>query len=187
MTTAIHLLNGSAIGRAAVDLTASRLSREFRYPVETSPLQVNLQDSFDPSRGQCLSTGILKQLLDVYGDRGSPEDKILGLVDVDLFIPVLTFVFGEAQLGGRVGLVSTFRLRNQLYGLPTNDAILGERVAKESIHEAGHLFGLVHCREFDCVMRSSTYMEEIDLKQFMLCHACSQRLAMLQASPTQEA
>ena len=32
--------------------------------------------------------------------------ELLGVTAVDLYIPILTFVFGEAQIGGPCGLVS---------------------------------------------------------------------------------
>lgn len=170
---AIHLLNGST-GHAAVEMTVARLAKEFHADADVRPFDLNLPAVFDASRGQYHSTWLLKQMVDRYaGDGNGDGDKVLAVVDVDLFIPVLTFVFGEAQLGGRFGIVSTFRLRNQFYGLPANDAMLGDRTVKEAVHETGHLFGLVHCRSFDCVMRSSTYVEEIDLKPPTICPSCN--------------
>jgi archaemetzincin len=95
---------------------------------------------------------------------------------MDLYIPVLTFVFGEAQLDGMAAIVSTHRLQNQFYGLPHDDDLMLRRLEKEVIHELGHTFGLFHCRQFECVMRSSTYVEEIDLKRADLCDACRSSL-----------
>jgi archaemetzincin len=101
------------------------------------------------------------------------ECKRIGVVDVDLFIPVLTFVFGEAQLGGPAAVVSTHRLTNTFYGLPRDDDLMLRRLEKEIIHELGHTFGLYHCHQFECVMRSSTYVEEIDMKRAHPCPACA--------------
>lgn len=97
----------------------------------------------------------------------------MGVTSVDLFVPVLTFVFGEAQLDGKAAVVSSFRLRDELYGLPKNPERLKERLTKEAIHELAHTFGLVHCREPECVMHSYTYAEEIDFKSKDFCSACS--------------
>jgi archaemetzincin len=173
----IHVLNGSNVDRASLDVTLDRLQRVFHCPVELHPFHPDLRQVYDPSRSQYHSSGVLKQMLDDLSAHGDPKDKLLGIVDVDLFIPVLTFVYGEAQLSGRCAVVSTFRLRNELYGMPANDRIFRERIEKESVHEIGHVFGLVHCRGFECVMRSSTYVEEIDLKPAVLCQACAERLA----------
>ena len=92
---------------------------------------------------------------------------------MDLYVPVLTFVFGEAQVGGKAAVVSSYRLRDELYGLPKNPERLKERLEKEAIHELGHTFDLIHCREPECVMYSYTYAEEIDFKSKNFCSTCS--------------
>jgi archaemetzincin len=127
--------------------------------------------AFDASRGQYLSTILLKQLLD---DPTPGAPKVLGVTGVDLFIPVLTYVFGEAQLNGRAAVISTHRLRPGIYGLPNDSAVLAARLEKEAVHELGHLFGLLHCASAACVMHSSTYVEEIDIKPTAFCDACMQ-------------
>jgi archaemetzincin len=98
------------------------------------------------------------------------------VVDEDLYIPVLTFVFGEAQLDGSAAIVSTHRLKNQYYGLQKDDTLLYIRLEKEIVHELGHTFGMYHCRDYECVMKSSTYVEEIDLKKATPCPVCAQFL-----------
>jgi archaemetzincin len=97
---------------------------------------------------------------------------VVGVTAVDLFVPVLTYVFGEAQLGGRAVVVSTHRLRPEAYGLPADDELVAARTEKEALHELGHTWGLRHCHAPDCVMRASTYAEEIDLKPAALCDRC---------------
>jgi len=96
---------------------------------------------------------------------------------VDLFIPVLTFVFGQAQLGGKAAVVSTLRLKQEYYELPPNETVFLERLGKEAVHELGHTFGLVHCLNQGCVLNASTYVEEIDLKEADFCPECAQLLA----------
>ena len=125
--------------------------------------------AYDPSRGQYNSTLILKQIL---GGPDGTATRVLGVAGVDLFIPVLTYVFGEAQLDGRAAVVSTHRLRAEVYGLPEDEALLARRLLKEAMHELGHTFGLLHCAEPTCVMRASTYVEEIDLKGATFCPTC---------------
>jgi len=91
---------------------------------------------------------------------------------VDLFVPVLTYVFGEAQLDGKAAVVSTFRLREEFFGLDADPKLERTRLLKEAIHELGHTFGLIHCRNYDCVMHSSTSVEEVDLKPTDFCEDC---------------
>jgi archaemetzincin len=124
--------------------------------------------AYDKVRGQYNSTTLLAALLGVP----PPGARILGITGVDLFIPVLTFVFGEAQLDGQAAVASSYRLRNSYYGLPSDESLTLERLMKECVHELGHTFGLKHCTDFRCVMRASTNVEEIDIKGGSLCRPC---------------
>ncbi len=145
------------------------LEREFRADVRYRNPWFDPESSFDVSRGQYSSTRLLKLLLD---DPQQPADRILGVTSVDLFTPVLTYVFGEAQLGGRAAVVSSHRLRNEVYGLPPDEGLLFERLHKEAVHELGHTYGLLHCSNLGCVMRSTAYAEEIELKSTGFCELC---------------
>jgi len=124
-------------------------------------------------RRQTNSTALLGQVLARSNDTSG---KRLAIVDVDLFIPILTFVFGEAQLNGAAAIVSTCRLADEYYGLPRNDELMSVRLQKEIVHELGHTFGLYHCHQFECVMRASVSVEEIDLKSTRMCEKCSDAL-----------
>ena len=152
-----------------LDRLAQSISSEFNLPtkIETSKFQYSF--AYDSSRKQYNSTKLLYGLLNYYKNN---KGKLLGVTDVDLFIPILTFVFGEAQVDGKSVVVSTFRLRQQFYGLPKNDELLLDRLSKESIHELGHTFGLYHCSAYDCVMSSSITAEEIELKDAIFCDDC---------------
>lgn len=132
-----------------------------------------LEKTFDMKRLQYNSSQILLQMI---SDPPADAAKMLGVVNVDLFIPILTFVFGEAQLRGISALVSLHRLNNKFYGLPEDRELLAERLVKEAIHELGHNFGLVHCSNYDCVMKSSTYVEDIDMKSVEMCDNCRREL-----------
>jgi archaemetzincin len=124
-------------------------------------------DAFDPRRQQHSSTRILQWLVD-----RRPEDaqKVLAVTDVDLFIPILTFVFGEAQLDGAAAIVSTARLRTN-HGT-SNLRLLTARLAKECVHELGHTFGLIHCDQPGCVMTRSVNVLDVDAKTVSLCGDC---------------
>jgi archaemetzincin len=152
---------------------AEHLRDTFGTAIDVRPPDFDPELAFDPSRGQYNSRLLLTNLL---RDLPAETSRVLGVTGVDLFIPVLTFVFGEAQLDGRAAVVSTHRLANELYGLPPSPGLLFDRLVKEAVHELGHTFDLVHCRADRCVMISSTYVEEIDLKSAQFCDRCRARL-----------
>ncbi len=145
------------------------LERDLKVTIQQRPPWFNPERAFDAARGQYSSTALLRLLLDDSSTDGSP---ILAVTTVDLCTPILTYVFGEAQLGGRAAVVSLHRLRAEMYGLPRDDDLLFERLRKESVHELGHTFGLIHCDRQQCVMHASTYAEEIDLKTAAFCRDC---------------
>lgn len=134
-------------------------------------------DVFDPIRRQHSSTKILRWLL-----QQMPVDarKIMAVTDGDLFIPVLTFVFGEAQLGGKVAVVSTARLRQDLSGMPLPQRVFRARLLTECVHELGHTFGLTHCSFSRCVMTRSNTVLDVDAKFSEFCRDCRGLLKDLQ-------
>ncbi|HEY1342536.1 MAG TPA: archaemetzincin family Zn-dependent metalloprotease [Bryobacteraceae bacterium] len=154
---------------------AERLGDEFAAPVR--PLDLSgLELAYDAQRGQYASISALEALT-----RACPNDalKLIAVTGRDLFIPVLTFVFGHAQLGGRVAVVSLARLRQEFYGLAPNREVLLERAWKEALHETGHTFGLVHCADRTCAMSLSTNVRQIDSKHATYCGACKTRLGRI--------
>ncbi len=114
----------------------------FGYHTKVANLDINLEKTFDQARHQYNSSQILLQIIS-----RPPADavKVVGVVNVDLFIPILTFVFGEAQLRGIGSVIALHRLNNKFYGLSEDREVLKERLVKEAIHELGHNFGLIHC------------------------------------------
>jgi archaemetzincin len=148
----------------------SALEHDLRTTVRYRNPWFDPESAFDSSRGQYRASLLLKALLnDAQED---PAERILGVTGMDLFTPVLTYVFGEAQLGGRAAVLSSHRLRNEVYGLPPNESLLFDRLRKEALHELGHTYGLLHCQNPGCVMRASTYAEEIELKEARFCEGC---------------
>ena len=141
----------------------------FDIPHKIFKANIKSETAYDYSREQYNSTFLLSKILEFL-----PENtkRIVGITDIDLFVPVLTFVFGEAQLNGKAAIVSISRLKNEFYGLPKNEQLLLDRIKKEVIHELGHTFGLFHCKNYSCVMSSSMYVENIDLKSYEFCNEC---------------
>ena len=99
-------------------------------------------------------------------------DKIVGVTDVDICVPVLRFVFGQAQLSGKAALLSIARLCQQFYGLPEDRRLLVIRAKKEAVHELGHTYGLVHCESPQCVMHYSNSIREVDIRPIEFCDDC---------------
>lgn len=156
------------------DALLAGVADAFPNPVQPLEGTVDLAPCFVPSREQYHATLALAALLRLRPDEDS---KIVGVVQLDLFVPVLTFVFGQAQLGGPGAIVSTCRLRTEFYGLPSDEGVLVERTIKECVHELGHAFGLVHCTEYRCAMHASSSVEEVDLKESRFCRACMAALS----------
>jgi archaemetzincin len=167
----IPLANGSGPLEPGLDVLehlAANLARTFRTPCRIRPETFDLGFALDPGRHQYYSTAILQRL-----ERASdPDARVIGVTACDLYVPVLTFVFGEAQLDGNCAVVSTARLGEEFYGLPTRADLVRERLLKEAAHELGHTFGLRHCNDWRCVMSSSHAVERLDVKTAEFCDAC---------------
>lgn len=175
MTGRVRLLAVGG-GLERLEALADAVTGAFGLPARAEVARLDLARSFDRARGQHHSSALLAQLLPSGGaELPDPGEKRVAVVEVDLFIPVLTYVFGEAQLNGTAAVVSTHRLAEPFYGFPADEARLRDRLLKEIVHELGHTLGLVHCRQFECVMRSSTDVAEIDLKRAVPCAFCREQ------------
>jgi archaemetzincin len=126
-------------------------------------------NAYDPRRQQYSSVEYLRALATACPREA---DRLIGLTSRDLCIPMLTFVFGQAQLDGRIAIVSTARLDTQFYGMPSDPEVLLDRLRKEALHEMGHTFGLVHCRDTTCAMSLSTAIQQVDTKYAGYCGNC---------------
>jgi archaemetzincin len=165
----ITLLSFGYFRKEFLEKVADDVSREFSCDVHLRDGHLDLSEFYDPGRRQYNGNSLLKEVDTAYA---SEDVKLLGLFSVDLYIPILTFIFGQAMLNGRTGIASVYRLGNERYGLAKDEDLLMERFSKEVIHELGHMFGLIHCHTTGCVMRSSTYVEDIDQKEIHLCTNC---------------
>jgi archaemetzincin len=129
------------------------------------------EEAFDAKRQQYRSDIILGRIRN-YAEKQRLLDRILGIVDVDIFVASLNFVFGEAQCPGKAALVSICRLRPKFYGKRSSTELLAERSTKEAVHELGHTLGLGHCPNPFCVMYFSNSIFETDRKQGLFCGKC---------------
>lgn len=154
---------------------ADSVTREFNIPIHIKEGHLDLSEFYDPARRQYNGNLLLKKVDNQYAVESL---KTFGLFYVDLFIPILTYIFGQAFLGGRTAIASIYRLSNERYGLKEIDNYLLTRFTKEVIHELGHTFGLIHCHVPGCVMGSSTYVEDIDQKSSSLCIKCRAKLGL---------
>lgn len=155
-------------GRVAEDV-----SRELHHPVELRDCSLDISHFYNPGRRQYDANSLLTMI-----SQRAPVDavRVIGMVRVDLYIPILTYIFGQARLNGYTGVASLYRLRNEHYGLEPDYELLIDRFSKVIIHELGHTFGLIHCSNPVCVMRSSTYVEDLDQKYKQFCHRCRAEL-----------
>ena len=181
MSSIVLLPLGDADRKVTADLHIP-LEQAFQLPVEMKESDFNLEAFYDEQRVQYNSTAIISHLqenashLNLPQERKGGKTKFLAVTSEDLFIPILTYVFGEAQLGGTFGVVSYHRLSNERYGLPPDAQLFHSRLVKECFHELGHVFGLIHCSSRDCVMHTSTYVEDIDIKGGTFCVSCVREL-----------
>lgn len=148
---------------------AEAVKNEFLLPVNLREGHLDLSEFYDPTRRQYNGVKLIHEVENTFS---SDSYKTVGLFNADIFIPILTFIFGQAYLNGKTAIASSYRLSNERYGIKANDKLILERFIKEVIHELGHTFGLIHCHIPVCVMRSSTYVEDIDQKIPHLCPNC---------------
>lgn len=140
----------------------------FGMSCRIEPLLDDIDFAWNVERRQFYSTAILAQLSDL-----APPDahKIIALTDKDLFIPILTHVYGEAQLGGTSCIVSTCRLADGISRVSQRVEYL-ERITKEAAHELGHTFDLRHCKDHQCLMHYCRSAHDVDTKTSRLCRYC---------------
>ncbi|GAB4425275.1 MAG: archaemetzincin family Zn-dependent metalloprotease [Thermodesulfovibrionales bacterium] len=127
------------------------------------------QGSYNNRRKQYHSTAILREM---QFFKPESSDRMLGVADIDLYVPELNFVFGEADISAGVAVISLARLRQEFYGLRPDKGLFHIRAIKEAIHEIGHTYGLSHCPDQKCVMHFSNSLRDTDIKGPGFCGTC---------------
>ena len=157
-----------AVGEAILNIVAANIQEIFHVPVDILPARQAPEFAYSERRKQYHAALILKNL----ADSRRPHPRILALVSVDLFIPVLTHVFGEAQMGGRAAVVSLHRLRQKEEGSRVSLDTFYERAVKVALHELAHTFDLVHCSQAQCLMKVSSGTSDLDELPLFFCEYC---------------
>jgi archaemetzincin len=157
------------LGTKLLNQVSKAVYHIFGYPTEIIAILEEIDFAFDPVRDQYHSTPVLDELV-----RNAPHRafKVLAIAEVDLFIPILTHVYGEAQLGGKACIISTYRLKESLSPINSHE-VYPSRVIKEAIHELGHTFNLRHCRDHACIMHYCRTVKDVDRKANQLCRYCN--------------
>jgi archaemetzincin len=127
--------------------------------------------AFNKDRSQYHCNAILRRLVTLL-EPGQP--LVMGVTDVDLFVPDTAFLFGEADRQSHAAVVSVARLR---VGVDADQ--LRRRVQVQGVHQAGHLLGLSYCEDSRCVMFFAQTPGDNDRKQPALCNLCRNELAKL--------
>ena len=160
------------IQRKILEFLRIELTQIFGFEATINKAEHIPQYAFDPKRRQYHSTKILEWLENIP----VMDTRILGIVDLDLYVPELNFVFGEADVAHGVCVISLVRLRQEFYGLPENENLFLERALKEAVHELGHTYRLGHCRDTRCIMHFSNSLQDTDIKGPDFCPRCKLKL-----------
>lgn len=164
------------VDRAALQGVAAFLRERLGMEAEILTALPDPAFAYDEKRGQYNAATILRACESMPFDEGL--EKVIGILNVDLFIPIFTHVLGEAQEGGRFALASLYRLHREVRrpGGP-QDRLLVERVVKVAVHELGHLFNMGHCLDGRCLMHYSGNLADLDDTWLAFCRYCYEFIA----------
>ena len=173
MVDKIYLIPIGKVNEAILEGLISALSGRFGMPCEIGRPLAKPQYAYNARRRQYHSSPILDEI-----SKSVPADatRVLGVTELDLYVPELNFIFGQAQMPGRRAVISLARLSQEFWGLPEDRKLLMSRAIKEAVHELGHTFGLEHCPDPGCVMHFSNSLADTDKKGPNFCPRCTKLL-----------
>lgn len=168
----IALVPTGNVDKGVLEALRPPLEQLFNRKVRIGNSIVLPQESWNQHRRQHLASLVLYSL----SSFSHSADRVLGVVDADIFEPRLNYVFGVADIAGRRALISLLRLRQEFYGLPQDENLFRLRALKEAVHELGHTYGLGHCPKPSCVMHFSNSLPDTDLKSWNFCPICREKV-----------
>lgn len=169
----IHLIPIGAVDKEVIEILKDHIAMAFKRDVSAAACLEVPGYAIDKARGQYKASAILNAV--AKKNEHALYERVLGVIDRDLYAPGLNFVFGEAY--GKAAVISLSRLREGFRGKPEEDRKLFlRRVVTEAVHELGHTYGLGHCRNSLCVMFFSNTLSDTDRKGPEFCEACKKKL-----------
>lgn len=169
----ICLIPIGKIDKKIMTYLKEELEEEFGEVIEIGQRFSEPDYAYNPLRGQYHVSTILRK---IEKEKPNRCQKMLGIVNVDLYTKGLNFIFGQASLLTKVALISLVRLRQEYYSQVEDKNLFKERAKKEAIHELGHIYGLDHCQNLKCVMHFSNTLFDTDKKSSFFCSKCQASL-----------
>ncbi|MFT3794313.1 archaemetzincin [Flavobacterium sp.] len=170
----------NALQQKQLDLTCEYLSLFFQLNTEIGS---EIPESAIPESARRIGLEGHEQMLAGYildsllkKEKPPKAIAVMGLSKFDLYPkPEWNYVFGLASYQDHVGVSSIFRFQDgQLTEANFNLCLL--RLIKVSSHEIGHMFGLHHCIDAQCVMNGTNNINETDQNPVRLCSYCQRKL-----------
>lgn len=151
-----------------VQIAGAAIRETFDIAARPAPSLDQPRYAFNKDRGQYHATSILRRLSSLH----AKDAPVVGILDVDLFLPDAVYVIGDADRDAGAAIFSLARL------MSPDPEVVRRRVRVETIHAAGHLLGLSHCTDFRCAMFLSRDAADADRKGPGLCSGCRAALGL---------
>jgi len=172
----IYLVPIGSVHGQCLEHLAKVLSGFFSADVEVKKSYAVPDAAFDEERGQYDARVVFRGLASC-APICKKEQRVLGIIDADVYTQGFDFVFGLTDPRTGYALIALTRLRPEFYGGARNNALFCARGVKEAVHEVGHSFGLAHCPRASCIMHFSKTITDTDRKELQFCPACQKKIS----------